>query len=81
MRRFSITLLDDLRPANQREEVPASALLLQLGAFYPDLQVDAVAGDAGYGYQVFLQAVYDHLHARRVVDLRPVIRPASSERR
>jgi hypothetical protein len=45
-------------------------LLLQLGAFYPDLQVEAVAGDAGYGYQVFLQAVYDHLHARRVIDLR-----------
>ena len=69
-RRFSITLLDDLRPANQREEVPASALLLQLGTHYPDLQVDAVAGDAGYGYPVFLQTVYDHLHARRVVDLR-----------
>ena len=70
VRRFSLTLLDDLRPANQREEVPASALLLQLAAFYPDLQVETVAGDAGYGYQVFLQAVYDHLHARRVVDLR-----------
>ena len=69
-RRFSITLLDDLRPANQREEVPATALLLQLGAHYPDLQVDAVAGDAGYGYQVFLHTVYDHLQARRVVDLR-----------
>lgn len=69
-RRFSITLLDDLRPANQREEVPASALLLQLGTYYPDLQVDAVAGDAGYGYQVFLHTVYDHLRACRVVDLR-----------
>lgn len=69
-RRFSITLLDDLRPANQREEVPASALLLQLGTHYPDLQVDAVAGDAGYGYQVFLHTVYDHLRACRVVDLR-----------
>ncbi len=69
-RRFSLTLLDDLRPANQREEVPATALLLQLGEHYPDLQVDAVAGDAGYGYQVFLHTVYDHLQARRVVDLR-----------
>jgi hypothetical protein len=57
-------------PANQREEVPASALLLQLGDHYPDLQVQAVAGDAGYGYPVFLQAVYDQLQARRVVDLR-----------
>ncbi len=70
MRRFSITLLDDLRPANRRKEVPASALLLQLGAHYPDLKVAAVAGYAGYGYDVFLQAVYDHLRARRVVDLR-----------
>ena len=69
-RRFSITLLDDVRPANQREEVPATALVLQLAAHYPDLEIDAVAGDAGYGYDVFLHTVYDHLHARRVVDLR-----------
>jgi hypothetical protein len=69
-RRFSITLLDDVLPANQREEVPASALLLQLTGHYPDLQVQAVAGDAGYGYPVFLQVVYDQLQARRVVDLR-----------
>jgi len=69
-RRFSITLLDDVRPANQREEVPATAVLLQLAAHYPDLEIDAVAGDAGYGYEVFLHAVYEHLHARRVVDLR-----------
>ena len=69
-RRFSLTLLDDVLPANQREEVPASALLLQLEAHYPDLQVQAVAGDAGYGYPVFLQVVYDQLQARRVVDLR-----------
>jgi hypothetical protein len=70
MRRFSITLLDDLQPANRREEVPACALLLQLAAHYPDLKVAAVAGDAGYGYDVFLQAVYDHLQARRVINLR-----------
>jgi hypothetical protein len=69
-RRFSITLLDDLRPANQREEVPASALLLQLGDHYPDLQVDAVAGDAGYGFEVFLHTVYDQLGARRVINIR-----------
>jgi hypothetical protein len=69
-RRFSLTLLDDVRPANAREEVPGTALLLQLPEHYPDLKVDAVAGDAGYGYDVFLHAVYDHLKARRVVNLR-----------
>ena len=66
-RRFSITLLDDVLPANQREEVPATALLLQLRAHYPDLQVDAVAGDAGLGFAVFLHTIYAHLQARRVV--------------
>jgi len=69
-RRCSITLLDDVRPANQHEEVPASALLLQLEAHYPVLQVDAVAGDAGYGFEVFLQTVVRDLQARRVVNLR-----------
>jgi hypothetical protein len=69
-RRFSLTLLSDVRPANQREEVPASALLLQLGEHYPDLGIDAVAGDAGVGFAVFLRTVYEHLQARRVVDLR-----------
>jgi hypothetical protein len=29
-RRFSLTLLDDLRPANPHEDLPAAALLLQL---------------------------------------------------
>jgi hypothetical protein len=38
-----------VRPANQQEELPASALLLQLGRHYPGLNVDAMAGDAGYG--------------------------------
>ena len=70
LRRFSISLLDDVRPANQREEVPASALLLQLDEHYPALNVDAVAGDAGFGYDVFLHTVYDHLRARRVINLR-----------
>jgi hypothetical protein len=69
-RRFSLTLLDDVRPANQREEVPASALLYQLQDHYPQLQVDAVAGDAGYGFEVFLHTVYAHLGARRVVNPR-----------
>jgi hypothetical protein len=69
-RRFSITLLDDVLPANQREEVPGTALLLQLVEHYPDLNVDVVAGDAGYGFDVFLHTVYDHLQARRVIALR-----------
>jgi hypothetical protein len=69
-RRCSITLLDDLLSANQREEIPASAQLLQLGAFYPDLEVAAVTGDAGFGFEVFLHTIYHHLKARRVVDLR-----------
>jgi hypothetical protein len=70
IRRFSLVLLDDFLPANDREENPATALLLQLPIFYPDLEIDAVAGDAGLGYEVFLHAVYAKLHARRVVDLR-----------
>lgn len=68
-RRFSLILLDDFFPANARQENPATALLRQLHSFYPDLQVDAVAGDAAFGYEIFLHTVYD-LHARRVVDLR-----------
>ncbi len=70
LRRFSIVLLDDFLPANQREENPASALLHQLSRFYPSLRVDTVAGDAGFGYDVFLHTVYSYLHARRAVDLR-----------
>jgi hypothetical protein len=69
-RRFSVILLDDFMPANAREENPAAALLLQLPTFYPTLQVDAVAGDAGLGYEVVLKPVYHSLHARRVIDLR-----------
>ena len=68
--RFSIVLLDDFLPANQREENPVAALLCQLSSFYPDLRVDAAAGDAGFGYDVILSTVYNHLHARRVIDLR-----------
>jgi hypothetical protein len=67
--RFHLTLLSDFLAANEREEVPATALLLQLSLFYPDLDLDAVAGDAGFGYDVFLRTVYT-LGAKRIVDLR-----------
>ena len=69
-RRFSLTLLDDLRPANLHEDLPAAALLLQLKPNYPDLQIDAVAGDAAYGFDPFLHTVYARLAARRVIDCR-----------
>jgi len=68
-RRFSVTLLNDVRPANEHEDIPSAALLLQLKDHYPDLCVDAVAGDAGLGFDSFLHTVYT-LPARRVVDLR-----------
>jgi len=70
LRRFSLILLDDFRPANQPETDPMAALLLQLPVFYPDLHVEAVVGDAGLGYDQILDLVYHHLHARRVIDLR-----------
>jgi hypothetical protein len=74
-RRFSIVLLDDgstelaevFLPANNRQENPAAALLLQLPTFYSDLHVDAVAGDAAFGYDLVL---HSELHARLVIDLR-----------
>lgn len=69
VRRFHLSLLADFRAANEREEVPATALLLQLERFYPDLNLDAFVGDAGFGYDVVLRTVY-HLGAKRVVDLR-----------
>ena len=68
-RRFHLALLEDFLAANEREEVPGTALLLHLSLFYPDLRLDAVAGDAGFGYEVFLHTVYT-LGAKRVVDLR-----------
>ena len=70
LRRFSVTLLDDVRPANGHEDIPSAALLLQLKTYYPDLHVDAVAGDAGFGFDAYLHAVYATLHARRVIDRR-----------
>jgi hypothetical protein len=69
-RRFSLTLLDDLLPANQHEDVSSAALLLQLQHYYPDLQVDAVAADAGFGFETFLHTIFSHLKARQVVDHR-----------
>jgi hypothetical protein len=68
-RRFSLVLLDYFLPANEREENPVAALLLQLPTCYPDLHLDTVAGDAGFGYDVILHAVYQ-LGAKRVIDLR-----------
>lgn len=68
-RRFHLALLEHFLAANEREEVPGTALLLQLSLFYPDLRLDAVAGDAGFGYDLFLHTVYT-LGAKRVVDLR-----------
>jgi hypothetical protein len=70
LRRFSITLLSDVHPANGHEDLPSAALLVQLANYYPDLQVDAVAGDAGLGFESFLHTIFAHLHARRVVDQR-----------
>jgi hypothetical protein len=68
--RFSVTLLDDVRPANGHEDIPSAALLLQLKTLYPDLRVGAVAGDAGFGFEAFLHTVYAAVHARRVIDRR-----------
>ena len=69
-RRFSLILSDDFRPANEREEPPIAAQLLQLRRLYPTLHVDAVAGDAGFGYDLILHLVHTELRARRVIDLR-----------
>ena len=66
-RRFSAVLLDDFLPASARIEGPSAALLLQLERFYPALHVDAVAGDAGLGYDIFLRTIHA-LAARRVVE-------------
>jgi hypothetical protein len=69
-RRFSLILSDAFRPANEREDPPIAAQLLQLAACYPSLHVAVVAGDAGFGYDLILHLVYAQLHARRVIDLR-----------
>jgi hypothetical protein len=69
-RRFSVILSDDVRSANEREELPIAAQLLQLAERYPTLHVDAVAGDAGFGYDLILSLIHDQLRARRIIDLR-----------
>ena len=60
----------DVRPANGHEDLPSAALLLQLEDHYPDLQVNAVAGDSGFVFDAFLHTIYAHLHTWRVVDRR-----------
>lgn len=69
-RRFDLILFDDVRPANAYEPYSIAAHLLQLSTVYPTLHVDAVAGDANFGYELILHIVHDHLRARRVIDLR-----------
>jgi hypothetical protein len=69
-RRCSIMLLDHLQSAEAAEQLPATAELLALARLYPTLHVEAVAGDAGFGYERPLHTIYATLHARRVVDLR-----------
>lgn len=69
-RRFSVILVDDLHPANDPEPPPVAALLKQLPDLYPTLNVDSVAGDAGFGTDLILHIVYHDLRARRVIDLR-----------
>lgn len=68
-RRFSLVLFDDVQSANAYEPVPIAAHLLQLSTVYPTLHVDAVAGDANFGHDLILHIVYDHVRARRVIDL------------
>jgi len=69
IRRFSVPLLDDFLSANAREENPGAALLYQISEAYPDLGLDVVVADAGFGYYAFLHTCYQ-LDMRRVVDLR-----------
>jgi len=69
VRRFSVALLADFGPASRPEDDPGAALLLQLKPNYPDLHLDAVAGDAAYGHDRPLSVIY-RLQARRVIDLR-----------
>jgi len=69
-RRFSLVLADDFRPANAPEAPPVVAYYKQLSALYPSLNVDVVSGDAAFGVDSVLSAVYHDLHARRVIDLR-----------
>jgi hypothetical protein len=67
--RFNLTLLADFQPANLPELPFATAQLLQLRGYYPDLKVGWVSGDAAFGCAPFLHTVYATLRARRLVDL------------
>ncbi len=69
-RRFHVILADHFSIANDRQEVPFAAQLLQLASCYPTLRVKDVVGDAAFGYTVVLRVVYKNLRARRVIDLR-----------
>jgi len=69
-RRFSLILADDFRPANEPEPPPVAALLTQLPELYPALNVAVLAGDAACGTDSILSIAYQHLQARRVLDLR-----------
>jgi hypothetical protein len=55
---------------NGHADIPAAGLLLKINIHYPDFQVDAVAGDAGFGFEAYLHTVYAALQARRVIDHR-----------
>ena len=68
-RRFSLVLLDHFQPAHSGENYPVAALLQCLATFYPDLNLDTVAGDASFGFDLVLSTIYQ-LGARRVIDLR-----------
>ncbi len=69
-RRFSLVMADDFRPANAPEAPPVVAYYKQLSDLYPSLNVAVVSGDAAFGVDSVLSAVYHDLHARRVIDLR-----------
>ena len=68
-RRFSVILAAHVQPANLPEAEPPAALLESLPDALPFIHIDAVAGDAAFGYPVFLLTIY-RLGARRLVDLR-----------
>jgi hypothetical protein len=50
--RFSLVLRDHFQSAEVRAEGPATAELCALALLYPTLHGAAVAGDAGFGYDL-----------------------------
>jgi hypothetical protein len=70
LHRFNLTLLTDFQSANRPEMPYATAQLLQLRHYYPDLKTAWDSGDTAFGFDPFLHAIYAVLHARRVVDIR-----------